>query len=57
MDITEKLYYEELLDKLRVENEKLKRENARLKKIDYDRSWSSENNHANDWRIIHEMGS
>lgn len=56
MDLVEKLYYEETLDKLRVENEKLKSEIKKLKKEKANSSWQYEAEHKDDWRTIHEMG-
>ena len=45
------------IDRLRVENEKLKSEIKKLKKEKANSSWQYEMDHKDDWRTIHEMGS
>lgn len=45
------------VDRLQVENEKLKSEIKKLKKEMLNSSWQYEMDHKDDWRTIHEMGS
>jgi hypothetical protein len=45
------------IDRLRVENEKLKSEIKKLKKEKANSSWQYEMDHKDDWRTVHEMGS
>ena len=44
------------IDRLRVENERLKSEIKKLKKEKANSSWQYEMDHKDDWRTVHEMG-